>query len=100
MEMGQRARFEAFRAQTFPHLEAIYSDALCLVGSREEAADLTVETYFRAFLRYDQFRRNPKPKPGQTLDTRAWLTQNLHAALCDGILARTKHHTTLIGGHA
>lgn len=47
----------AFRAQTFPHVDAIYSDALCLTGSREDAADLVVEAYLRAFRKYDGFRR-------------------------------------------
>ncbi len=92
--------FEAFRAQTFPHLESIYSDAVCLMGNQEDAADLTVEAYFRAFLDYACFRRRHVPANRHIQSTRAWLYRNLHAAFCDRILARTSQSKTLTGGRS
>jgi hypothetical protein len=43
---------EEFQEQAFLHLDAIYADACCLTGNREDAADLVVGTYARAFHDY------------------------------------------------
>ena len=76
-----------FRAQTFPHVETLYSDAFCLTGCPEQAADLVVAAYARAFLGYDQFRGRRIPKRRQTEVTLTWLFGNMHAAFCAGVLA-------------
>ena len=92
------ARSEAFRAQTFPHIDAVYSDAFCLTGDPEDAADLVVETYVRAFRHYERFRRGRVPEPRRAHVTLAWLYGNMHACFCDKVLARTRHSEMWTGG--
>ena len=87
----------AFRVQTFPHAEAIYSDALCLTGSREDAADLVVATYVRALLGYEQFQRGRVPAHLRGRRTLAWLFGHMHAAFCAGVLAHTDCSTAQKG---
>ena len=94
----QRTRSEAFQAQTFPHMDALYSDALCLTGSLEDAMALVIKAYDRAFQEYDWFRRRSVPDHLRTRSTRAWLYGNLHGAFCDAILGRTAQDATPIGG--
>jgi DNA-directed RNA polymerase specialized sigma24 family protein len=84
---AQAERFEAFCAQTFPHVDAVYSDAFCLTGSPEDAADLVEAAYVRAFLGYEQFQHRRVPEHLRTRRTRAWLYGNMHAAFCDTVLA-------------
>ena len=55
------ARTRQFEDLTLPHAAAIYRTALYLAG-RQEAEDLTQETYLKAFQAFDQLRgSNPKP---------------------------------------
>ncbi len=78
----------AFRAETFPFVDAVYSDAFCLTGSPEAAADLVVAAYVRASRSYDQFRRRRTPESLRSRSTLAWLFGNLHAAFSARVLAR------------
>jgi DNA-directed RNA polymerase specialized sigma24 family protein len=82
----------AFKAVTFPHLETIFRDACCLAGSRDEAGDLVIAAYARAFLHYEAFRR------GRTRNAVNWLYANLHAVFCDEILARANRSRIPTGG--
>jgi hypothetical protein len=97
---ARTARARAFRAQTFPHLNAVYADALCLTCSREAAADLVVEAYRRAFLRYDDFQRAASHGEPRQWEALAWLYRNLHTAFCDEILARTPPREMSLGGYS
>ena len=94
----QRTRSEAFQAQTFPHMDALYSDALCLTGSPDDAVALVVKAYDRAFQEYDWFRRRRVPGHLRTRSTRAWLLGNLHGVFCDGVLRLVAQDVTPIGG--
>jgi len=85
----------AFRAQTF--LDAVYSDAFCLTGSPEAAADLVVAAYVRASLSYDQFRRRRTPERLRARSTLAWLLGNLHTAFCAGVLAHADRGAAPMG---
>lgn len=87
---------EAFRAETSPHVDAVYSDAFCLTGGPERAADLVVAAYVRAFAQYEQFRRRRVSGHTEARSTLAWLYGNMHAAFCDGVLAHQA--AALIGG--
>lgn len=85
---AQSARFEAFCTQTFPYVEAVYADALCLTGNPEAAADLVEAAFVRAFLCYEQFRRRRNLERLRTRSTLAWLYGNMHSVFCDTVLAR------------
>jgi RNA polymerase sigma-70 factor (ECF subfamily) len=65
---NRRARFEA---TALPHLRRVYNVALRLARQREDASDLTQETYLRAFRTFDSFR-------GGT-DCKAWLLAILYS---------------------
>jgi hypothetical protein len=85
---------QTFQEHTCGHMEAIYSDALCLTGSRSEAVELTVQTCASAFQGYDQFRRRFHPwgvatHPGADSEL-SWLRGYLHAAFCGAILGQAK----------
>jgi 3',5'-cyclic AMP phosphodiesterase CpdA len=79
---------EAFLAQTFPYVEAVYADAFCLTGSPEDAADLVEAAYVRAFQEYKRFLQRRVPAHQRSCTVRAWLFRNLHAAFCDVVLAQ------------
>lgn len=96
-ERNQQTHFDAFREQTLPHIDAIYSDALCLTGNREDAANLVEATYVRSFQGFEQFRHRRVPAQQREHNTLAWLYANLHAVFCEGILARFEPDVTLIG---
>ena len=93
--MGRKrwARYAGFRAQTFPHVEAVYADALCLTGSPEDAADLVVAAYLRAFREYDRFRHRSISGRLRLPETPAWLYRHLHAVFCDGVLVQARPET-------
>jgi RNA polymerase sigma-70 factor (ECF subfamily) len=55
------ARTRHFEDLTLPHAAAVYRTALYLAG-RQDAEDLTQETYLKAFQAFDHFR-GPNPKP-------------------------------------
>ena len=93
------ALLEAFRAQTSPHVDAVYSDALCLTGRTEEAADLVVAAYVRAFAQYERFRRRHAHGRTEACGTLAWLHGNLHAAFWDEALALSSHAAPARTGH-
>jgi DNA-directed RNA polymerase specialized sigma24 family protein len=71
-------------------MDALYSDALCLTGNPEDAADLVEAAYVRAFECYDPFRRGRFRERLRTRGTLAWLYRTLHAAFCDRILAQAR----------
>jgi RNA polymerase sigma-70 factor, ECF subfamily len=60
-----------FEAAAIPFMRTVYSRALSLVGTREDAADLTQDTYLRAYRAFESF----------TLGTncRAWLLTILYS---------------------
>jgi len=95
--VARTAYFEAFRDETFSHMDAVYADARCLTGSLEKAAALTEAAYLRAFSGYGQFRRRRFPAGKRTRSTRDWLYSHLHAAFCDDVLESAAHPQTLIG---
>ncbi|BDI32059.1 hypothetical protein CCAX7_41100 [Capsulimonas corticalis] len=84
--------FAAFEAQTFLHVRALCRDALCLTGNRDDAADLVVAAYARAFREHDQFRFRSASHAKRTPGVLDWLYQCLHAAFCDRILAQRENH--------
>ena len=86
---GQDLR-EAFKSQTFPHLDAIYSAAFCFTGNQDAAANLVVATYTRAFLRYERFRREYAPERREAQETLDWLYRNLYDVFCEQIIAQAK----------
>ena len=62
-----RARFEA---EALVHLDAMYSFALKLSRSRDDAEDLVSDTILRAFERWEQYRLGT--------NIRAWLFTSLY----------------------
>lgn len=97
-ERKRMALFEAFLALTLPYVDAVYTDALCLMGDGEAAADLVVKAYRRAFQEYGRSRGEPIPARLRTRGTLAWLYGNLHAAFCDRVLSRTQRGVMPTGG--
>lgn len=85
---------QTFQEHTSGHMEAIYSDALCLTGSHSEAVELTVQAYARAFQVYDQFRYQSHPwgiaAHPRSDKTLSWLRCHMNAAFCSAILAQAK----------
>jgi RNA polymerase sigma-70 factor (ECF subfamily) len=51
-----RARRAQFEAEALAHLDALYSFALKLTRSRDEAEDLVSETMLRALERWEQYQ--------------------------------------------
>jgi RNA polymerase sigma-70 factor (ECF subfamily) len=45
-----------FHAEALPHMDAVFSFALRLSGSKDAAEDLVQETFLRAFRSWDQYR--------------------------------------------
>ena len=60
-----------FEATAIPFMRTVYSRAISLVGKREDAADLTQDTYLRAYRAFDTFT------PGT--NCRAWLLTILYS---------------------
>ncbi len=60
-----------FEATAIPFMRTVYSRAISLAGTREEAADLTQDTYLRAYRAFDTFT------PGT--NCRAWLLTILYS---------------------
>jgi len=58
-----------FENTVTPHLDAVYRTAFALSGRREEAEDLTQDTFAKALLRFDSFQ------PGT--NCKAWLLRIL-----------------------
>jgi DNA-directed RNA polymerase specialized sigma24 family protein len=98
MEQTQTHYAETFLARTLRHREALYADALCLTGSQEDAADLVVEAYLRAFQEYGSSWSERVLFHLRKRGTLDWLCSSLHAAFCDRVQSRTQHDGTLIGG--
>jgi RNA polymerase sigma-70 factor (ECF subfamily) len=61
----RQARRDQFEAEALVHLDALYSFALKLTRSRDDAEDLVSETMLRAFDRWEQYRLGT--------NIRAWL---------------------------
>jgi RNA polymerase sigma-70 factor, ECF subfamily len=85
MRIGNAARAQHFELLVLPHLESIYRTAYHLVG-RDEAEDLTQETYLRAWQSFDQFR-GPNPAP--------WLFAILRNCFLDGCRRRQREPQTI-----
>jgi len=51
-----------FAEEALPHLDAVYGFALRLSGSRDEADDLTQETFLRAYNAWDQYTLGTRAK--------------------------------------
>ncbi|MDQ3697768.1 MAG: sigma-70 family RNA polymerase sigma factor [Gemmatimonadota bacterium] len=62
---NEPARREAFEAEALVYLDALYSFALKLTRSRDDAEDLVSDTVLRAFDRWEQYRLGS--------NIRAWL---------------------------
>ena len=60
-----------FEATAIPFMRTVYSRAISLAGTREDAADLTQDTYLRAYRAFDNFI------PGT--NCRAWLLTILYS---------------------
>ena len=86
----EAGRYEAFREEALPHLDAIYSDALCLTGHPEDAADLVEAAYLLAFKSYKEFGRRRVPAHMQARCMRAWLLEKMLAVFCKSVLALTE----------
>jgi len=67
-ESQRRLRFEE---TALPFMKTVYSRAISLSGEREAAADLTQDTFLRAYRAFDSF------KPGT--NCRAWLLTVLYS---------------------
>ena len=63
--VGPPPRREQFEAEALVHLDALYSFALKLARSRDDAEDLVSDTVLRAFERWEQYRLGT--------NIRAWL---------------------------
>ena len=96
-EQTETELIQAFRNQTFLHAGAIYSDALCLTGSGQEAVELTAQTYTRAFRDYVRFQNRQTLGRLETATTLPWLRCHMHAVFCGGILAKTRRPTAQKG---
>lgn len=83
---------EACWAETSAHLDAVFSDALCLTGSEDDAADLVVEAYRRTFRGWFWEPRTVGAGSAETQNLLARLYRNLYAAFCDGVLACAARH--------
>jgi len=90
MKSLENRDIEVFQAQAFLHLDAIYSDALCLTGHPEDAADLVEAAYVLAFKSYKEFGRRRVPAHMQARCMRAWLLEKMHAVFCKSVLALTE----------
>ncbi|HJU65438.1 MAG TPA: sigma-70 family RNA polymerase sigma factor [Gemmatimonadaceae bacterium] len=64
-DADRQARREQFEREALVHLDALYSFALKLTRSRDDAEDLVSETMLRAFDRWEQYRLGT--------NIRAWL---------------------------
>ena len=87
----------AFCAQTFPHVRTLYSGAFCLTQCPDQAADLVVAAYLRAFQDYGHFRNQPVPVSYQARATCDWLFTNLYATFCAGIFMHASQTDTPTG---
>ncbi len=96
-ERQRTVRFESFRAQTFAHVDAVYSDALCLTGSEEAAVSLVIKTYLHAFEGYEEFHCRRVPIALGAQRTLAWLYRNMHNCFCAEILSRSNCVEALAG---
>jgi DNA-directed RNA polymerase specialized sigma24 family protein len=90
-------RVSAFRALTFPHVETIYADALCLMGTQDAAAEMVIDAYVRAFEGFDQFHKERVSPHSKASTTLTWLFTNLHAVYCASALAQAQYDETQIG---
>jgi RNA polymerase sigma-70 factor, ECF subfamily len=64
-------RRRLFEATAIPFMRTVYSRALSLAGKREDAADLTQDTYLRAYRAFDHFTAGT--------NCRAWLLTILYS---------------------
>ena len=96
-ERRRAAHCANFHAQTFPYIDNVYSDALCLTGSEEAASSLVVKTYLHAFEGYEEFRSGHIPAHQRGQKTLAWLYRNLHDCFCAEILSKSNHEEALPG---
>jgi RNA polymerase sigma-70 factor (ECF subfamily) len=71
-EAGRAARRAQFEREALVHLDALYSFALKLTHSRDDAEDLVSETMLRAFDRWEQYHLGT--------NVRAWLFTILYHA--------------------
>lgn len=80
MPQHDGAHTRRFEALTLPHANTVYRTAYYLVG-RQEAEDLTQETFLKAYQAFDGFR-GPDPKP--------WLFAILRHAYLDRCRRRSR----------
>ncbi len=53
---------DSFEEIAMPHLDAVYRAAVAMCGNREDAEDLAQTTFFKAFERFDTFKKGTNCK--------------------------------------
>jgi RNA polymerase sigma-70 factor (ECF subfamily) len=85
---AERGKGGDFHAEALPHMDAVFSFALRLSGSKEAAEDLLQETFLRAFRSWDQYRPGTQCKSWLfTICRNLFLRQRERGQRYDEILA-------------
>ncbi len=82
MATGDSQKRKRFEQEALPHLDALFTTALHLTRSRDDASDLSQETMLRAYRFFYQFRSGT--------DCRAWLLTIMYNTFRSGYARRRR----------